>query len=93
MIQSQLNTSAGQPQINAWFNSPSQVHSNPLRNNAALRGETGLEELKSIMLNVQASVSNIEMRFNQFETSLSQVKESNKRLEDNQIEMNSTVNI
>ena len=63
-----------------------------MRNNAGPRGETGLEELKSIMPNVQASVSNMEMRFNQFETSLSQVKESNKRLEDNQIEMNSTVN-
>ena len=63
-----------------------------MRNNAGPRGETGLEALKSIMPNVQASVSNMEMGFNQFETSLSQVKESNKRLEYNQIEMNSTVN-
>ena len=89
-MQGQLNMSAGQPQINAWLNSPSQA--NVMHNNSGVRGETGIEELKSIMLNVQATVSNMESRFNQFESSLTQVKESNKRLEDNQREMNTTVN-
>ena len=75
-MQSQPNTPTGQPQINSWFSSPSQAHANPLNNNSDLCGETGLDELKAIMLNVQTSVSNMETRFNQFETSLSQVKES-----------------
>ena len=61
-------------------------------NNSGLCGETGLDELKSIMLNVHTSVTNMETRFNQFETSLNQVKASNKRLEGNQLEMNTTVN-
>ena len=91
------NISAGQQQINAWLTSPTQSNqqrlSKPGFSLHGQQGDAGFNELKSIMLNVQSSVTNMETRFNQFEESSNEVKESNRRLEESNTNRNSTISM
>lgn len=50
-----------------------------------------MEELKTIMLNVQSSVTSTQTKFGQFENNLQQVMESNQRLEESNRNMNEKV--
>lgn len=52
--------------------------------------DTGLGELQTIMLNDQCSVTDMETRFSQFESSLNQVKENNQKLEESKRNMDKT---